>query len=188
MNKKELRKLAKTKLDALSKEERLRRTEIIHQKLYQTKEWLNAKIIGITVSIGDELDTYKVIQKAWVEKKIVGVPRCLPLKKELVFYEINSFEDLEDSFYGLKEPKEKKEKVILPKNISFLLVPGVVFDQHGYRIGHGGGYYDRFLELYGSEIKATCSLCFHFQLMDNIPKEDHDIPVEKVITDTVIIK
>lgn len=72
-----------------------------------------------------------------------------------------------------------------PADIDLLLVPGLAFMNNGYRLGFGGGYYDRFLKLYK---KQTASLAFSSQIVSQLPVESHDIPVQKIITEERIIE
>ena len=74
----------------------------------------------------------------------------------------------------------RKQNLVEPNDIDLLIVPGIAFDSEGFRMGFGGGYYDRFLQSFKGN---TVSLAFQEQIVSNLPKEDHDIPVEKIITD-----
>ena len=80
----------------------------------------------------------------------------------------------------LKEPNPEETNIIPIENISYLIVPGVVFDQNGYRIGFGGGYYDRFLSKYDG---PTISLAFDEQILLEVPNESFDIPVQSILSD-----
>ncbi|MDQ0254410.1 5-formyltetrahydrofolate cyclo-ligase [Evansella vedderi] len=180
MNKQDLRDKVKERMATISLEQRNSKTREIHKQLFEKEEWKMGKLIGTTISTGNEIDTYTIIKQAWKEGKDIAVPKCIPKEKELTFYKISSFEDLEVSYFHLKEPIPERTVAVKPDDIDLLIVPGIVFDRGGYRIGYGGGYYDRFLQ--GRELK-TCSLCFEFQLVDAVPKEKHDIPVKIIITE-----
>lgn len=178
--KKTIRKKVLTQLKEIQKPEYEQLSYEIASKLYETDEWKQATTIGITISRPPEVDTYQMIRRAWQEKKRVVVPKCYPETKEMIFYELTRFDELESVYYGLYEPMVEKTKSINKEEISLLLVPGVAYDRRGYRIGFGGGYYDRFL----TDFKGTTiSLAFHLQLFDDLPHEEHDIPVGKIITE-----
>ena len=86
--------------------------------------------------------------------------------------------------FGILEPIELAK--ITYKSIDMVLVPGVIFDKNGYRLGYGLGYYDRFLNKLPKAVKV--GLCFDFQVMDKVPREEHDIPVDYIVTDKEIIE
>lgn len=178
--KKEIRKKVLEELNKLSKPMYEHFSYNIAQKLYHTEEWKEADTIGITVSRPPEVDTYQIIRQAWEENKRVVVPKCYPHTKEMVFRELTRFDELESVYYGLYEPIEEKTRVVSKDEISLLLVPGVAYGKNGYRIGFGGGYYDRFLVDYKGK---TISLAFMIQIFDELPYESHDIPVGKIITE-----
>ncbi|MCD8508756.1 MAG: 5-formyltetrahydrofolate cyclo-ligase [Bacillus sp. (in: Bacteria)] len=184
VSKEKWRKIIVGRLKTLDGNEKLEMTKRIHNRLYEQPEWKNAKVIGTTISTQNEIDTSAIIEKAWAEGKQIVVPKCIPKKKQLIFYQISSYDELEVSYFNLREPIPHLVKEILPSEIDLLLVPGVVFEPIGYRIGHGGGYYDRFLH---DRNVMTVSLCFNMQVVEGIPKEAHDIPVKKIITENGVI-
>ncbi|WP_231889846.1 5-formyltetrahydrofolate cyclo-ligase [Oceanobacillus sp. Castelsardo] len=183
LNKTELRKRTINKLKYLSEDEKLEIEQQLRNNLLGSDIWQKAKTIGITISQGVEWDTTTLIEKAWDERKAVCVPKCLP-NKEMVFYLINDFHQLEKGLYEILEPNPKKTSKVKKQNIDLLIVPGVVFDQNGYRIGFGGGYYDRFLVDFPNE---TISLASHLQVIDRIPTDFYDLPVKCIITEEGMI-
>jgi 5-formyltetrahydrofolate cyclo-ligase len=100
------------------------------------------------------------------------------------FRELRSLEDLENVYMDLYEPIVTKTEVVPSEKIDLLVVPGLVFDRSGYRIGYGGGYYDRYLAHFKG---AAVSLAFNDQIGENLPHEEFDIPVEQVITETGLL-
>jgi 5-formyltetrahydrofolate cyclo-ligase len=180
MTKSEWRKKIKNLLISMEANDRKVMSEKIAVQLFETKEWRNSNFIGITVSRKFELDTTFIIKKAWEEGKTVCVPKCYSANKKMEFRELGSFDDLENVYMDLYEPIIEKTKDISKENIDLLIVPGLVFDKKGYRIGYGGGYYDRFLKNYqGSAI----SIAYSFQTAEQLPIEEFDVPVEQVITE-----
>jgi 5-formyltetrahydrofolate cyclo-ligase len=150
----------------------------IAQLLFQDTIWKEATTVGITISKSPEVDTYQIIRKAWEEGKQVVIPKCLPKKKEMVFRTLTKFNQLESVYYGLLEPIEAMTKEVSANEIDLIIVPGLAFTENGYRIGFGGGYYDRYLANY---LGQTISLAFTPQLVAELPIEEHDIPVNKII-------
>ncbi|PPA71776.1 5-formyltetrahydrofolate cyclo-ligase [Jeotgalibacillus proteolyticus] len=172
------------KLNKLDRKQYKERSSIIHQTLYQTDNWKAATMIGITISRFPEVDTYEIIRKAWSEGKKVTAPRCIHKTREMHFHLIKSFNDVSPSYFDLLEPEPSLERVE-PGRIDLLFVPGLAFDSKGFRLGYGGGYFDRFLSYYNGN---TISLCFTEQVLDAVPVEAHDLPVKRIIGEGLTLK
>ncbi|MEH7111924.1 5-formyltetrahydrofolate cyclo-ligase [Neobacillus niacini] len=156
----------------------------IASALYNHEDWVNAKVIGITISKEPEVDTYQIIRTAWESGKQIVVPKCHPKEKTLSFHTLTEFSQLESVFYGLFEPIVEKTIEVKPEDIDLLIVPGLAYTIEGYRLGFGGGYYDRFLTDFDGK---TMSLAFNFQVISQCVFEKHDIPVSKIITNDEVI-
>jgi 5-formyltetrahydrofolate cyclo-ligase len=156
----------------------------IAQNLYNHEDWKQAKVIGVTISKQPEVDTYQIIRKAWESGKEVVAPKCHPKEKILTFHKITQFSQLESVFYGLFEPIIEKTIEVMPRDIDLLIVPGLAFTREGFRLGFGGGYYDRYLPQYNGK---TISLAFDFQVIPQFTIEEHDIPVSTIITNVEVI-
>ncbi|MCO7176509.1 5-formyltetrahydrofolate cyclo-ligase [Sporolactobacillus kofuensis] len=152
----------------------------VRNRLFDSDLWKNTKTLGITLSIGREIETMAIITRAWAEKKRVAVPKCDPSDRSLHFYKLDSFRQLESGYFGLMEPITEKTRAVDKHAIDLLIVPGVGFDLNGYRIGYGGGYYDRFLQRFSG---LTVSLLLQMQLIDAVPVEEHDQNVDWLITE-----
>lgn len=100
------------------------------------------------------------------------------------FKKISSFNQLESVYYGLLEPVAETAKAS-KEELDALIVPGLAFTKEGYRLGFGGGYYDRFLSNYRGD---TLALTYELQLMDELPIEVHDLAVGKLITPSKVIR
>lgn len=147
--------------------------------------WQDAKTIGTTVSRRREINTTPLIQKAWKQGKAVAVPKADPQVKAMDFRKIHSYQDVETAYAGIQEPIEELTESVSNDDIDLLMVPGLLFDRQGYRIGFGGGYYDRYLIAYN---KAAVSLALDMQVIDSVPKESFDRPVDFVVTETKVIE
>lgn len=176
--KKKMRMDIQKKLSDLSDGIRDLESEQMREQLFQTDIWKNATTIGVTVSRGNEINTYPIIERAWGEEKTVVVPKCHAKDFSMDFRKIDSYEQLEVVYFGLKEPIVEKTELITPEEIDLLIVPGLLFDEKGFRIGFGGGFYDRYLERYPG---ITVSLSHPVQLNNDIPKEPFDKPVDYLI-------
>lgn len=185
MSKQLLRKKIIEYLSKLPKDERGTIEKKLHDQIIEQPFWKDAHTIGITVSQNIEWDTYNIIETAWKQGKKVAVPKCDPKLKQLHFYVITSFDQLEIAHFNIKEPIPSKTEEIHYDEMDLLVVPGLVFDQRGYRVGFGGGYYDRFLTKYNKE---TVSIISSEQLTEKIPTEAFDLPVRNIITEKEVIK
>ena len=160
--------------------------EKIYNKLFNNELFIKAKNIFIYIGFGTEIDTKFIIKRALNENKNVYIPKIYKSDKSMKAIRLNSFDDLKENSMGILEPIEDNE-FINKKDIDLIIVPGVVFDENGNRIGYGGGYYDRYLE----EIKLKNNklvLAYEFQVLDCIIEEDHDIKVDYIITEEKIRK
>ena len=136
-----------------------------------------ADTILIYVSLDDEVDTRRLINYFLESGKKVAV--CKVLGKEMKFYYINSFDDLTFGYKNILEPKEYCIEVS-DFSSSISITPGICYNKIGYRIGYGGGYYDRFYEkvnLY------KIGLCYKEFLIDDEFNDIYDVAVDEIITD-----
>ena len=184
MDKKQMRKEKKELLSSLDRNRYEHKSYLIALGLYGTEEWQNSKTIAITVSNFPEVETWQIIKRGWEEGKNIVVPKCSPSDKRLIFYKLDSFDQLEKVFFGLFEPNPPKTVRVEKEDIELVVVPGLAFMRNGYRLGFGGGYYDRFLEQYNG---MTASLAFQEQLVEKVPVEQFDLPVSKIISEREII-
>ena len=152
--------------------------------LYNHHIWKNAHTIGITVSRDFEIETKRIIERAWEEGKNIVIPKCDPRTNQMEFYMYRPNTVLESVYNGLKEPVPDKEQKVGSGKIDVMVVPGLVFSRTGYRIGFGGGYYDRYLASFEGK---KLSLAFTMQIRDDIPVEEFDIPVDYLITEQGVI-
>lgn len=183
MTKQEARVMMKQKRSVMSEEERRRQEQAVAQRLFTLREWSQVEWFYPFVSYGTELDTLNILKQV-LQHPISGrmlrvaVPRVEG--REMDFYEIHSMEDLEPGYQGILEPKADCPEVEAREG--FMLLPGLAFDREGNRVGYGGGYYDRYLERYGSERLLTVAVAFDYQVVDHIEGEVHDIRPQIILT------
>lgn len=180
MDKKELRKVAKERLSNIDNKTRKKISNQLIRQLVSSDLWKQAGTIGVTVSSGFEWDTEPIIEQGWKEGKTIVVPKCTPRNRQLDFYHLENFDQLEDSFYNLREPNPDVTTKVDKQAIDVLIVPGLLYDKRGYRIGFGGGYYDRFLADFPNK---TVSVFYSEQLLDEVPNELYDLPVQALLTE-----
>jgi phosphoribosylglycinamide formyltransferase-1 len=177
-----LRKEIRKKRESLDQKEVLELSEKITQKVISLGEFEIAKTVLLYSSKGKEVFTKNLMQYALLEGKRL----CLPvtLKEGLQIYEVDSLKELSPGAFGILEPLKLPEKLIEPEEIDFVLVPGIAFDKMGNRIGYGMGYYDSFLK----KVRVPkVGLLFEVQLLDSVPYEKHDVPVDILISEKQII-
>lgn len=147
----------------------------LEDKFLANKIYQESQIVALFLSMPFEVNTEKLIQEGLREGKQILVPRTAP-RGQMDFVPYNP-DSLGLSSFGILEPT--KGCAVDKNTIDLILVPGLAWNKKGYRIGFGGGFYDRYL----ADFKGrTLSLCYDFQLLD-FESECHDVPVEEVITD-----
>lgn len=184
MTKKQLRKEMLNKLKCMEENKYWDASKNIHSNLLTEADFSPSDLIGITISRFPEVDTTELIGHLWEKGIGVAAPKCDPISRSMQFYRITSFNELNTVYMDLREPDPTRSIKVDVTELSFLIVPGVVFSPNGYRIGFGGGYYDRFLTKYTG---PTASLAFDIQLVDTVPFEEHDLPVDRLFTEKRII-
>src|SRR4030042_3316622 len=117
----------------------------IVRRLTELREIRDSSTLMVFLSFGSEVLTDDLIRWGWEEGKRIVVPLCRPEGLELTPCRIDGFAELEAGHYGIREPKAARLRVVPPGEIDAVLVPAVAFARRGYRVGYGGGYYDRFL-------------------------------------------
>ena len=179
--KEELRKRIKKKRNALSTSEVLEKSSKIKKRFFEMELFRKAQTILFYVSYGKEVFTHDMIKESIVMGKRVVVPKSVTTNNTLILSELTSWGDLELGAYNILEPKQESIEQVDIESIDLIIIPGVVFDVHGNRIGHGKGYYDRLL--YYSQDIPTIGLAFEFQIVDNIKSEQHDEKIYFIITE-----
>ena len=180
--KQKIRKKIKEKIKSYSELEKSQKSAIIKLRLINEEDFKKAKCVMFYVSLKDDVDTLSMIDETLKMGKRVTVPVILKEEKRLIASEIKNREnDLECQHFGICQPRKGHLKEIPLEDIDLVVVPGVAFDKENSRLGRGHGYYDRFLCCLPKRTK-TIGLAFDFQIVENLPKDSHDIPVSKIIT------
>ena len=144
-------------------------------------------MVYITLENENEVSTEPIIDDLMNRGKRVFVPLTVHKTKELIVSELKDLDnDLEVGNFGVMEPKKETTRPVEPSVLDLVIVPGVAFDKKGYRVGHGAGYYDRFLPKL-SKKTVTVSIAFDMQMIDEVPADCHDIPVKYIITEKQFI-
>ena len=184
--KSDIRKDILYKRNSLSESEIINNSKIINLRVIATKEYQSSTSIGAYYPTGSEVKTFDIIKHSIDNKKEIGLPRVIDSTK------IKFFKIIEDSFEKIKFTKgkygifENSLSTISIDQMDLLIIPGIAFDSQGNRIGYGKGYYDRFLS--SRKAKYIIGLAYEAQIINEIPNNDHDIPVNIIITEKRTIR
>lgn len=178
MEKQDIRRKIKALRTMLSDADKRSAAESVFSLLEQTAAFLMADKVLMYHSLPDELQTPAFLEK-WHGRKHFYLPRVNGVNLEILPYDKSR---LELGAFHIEEPTG--DDTVAPEEIELIVVPAVAYDRRGNRLGRGKGFYDRLL----CESKATkIGVAYDFQLFDELPTEEHDVPVDYVITQTSVI-
>ena len=159
----------------------------IISRLRELPEYQVARCVLWYVSSQNEVRTQQAVAGAISSNKKVVVPFCED--RELKLFWLESMDELETGRYGILEPKKELRGDVSKKmavtDVNLIIVPGVAFDSQGHRLGHGHGYYDKCLQDACPETTFV-ALAFECQMFNEIPMQDHDIAMNKVVTERTV--
>ncbi len=155
-------------------------SEKIQKKLKKIYAFKDAQKIGVYYPIGSEILTQDIIQELLSNGKDVFLPKVMGEKME--FRKIADFSSLEKGSFDIMEPKEDCQ---IDNSLDVILVPTVGISQIGVRLGYGHGFYDRYLAEHNT---VTISLTLEKQIVKNIPKSEHDIIIDWIISEDRILE
>lgn len=188
-----VRNLRQKKIEIRSRHKKLREgfpvekkaefDDAIAERFLSLPEYKNCKTLLAFISKDIEVETKKIVAKAFEDGKRVAVPKCDTETTTIAFYEISSYDDLESGFYGLLEPKPEC-KWVEDFSDCICMVPGLVYDRDGYRLGFGKGYYDRFLLNFEG---VTVGVCYSRCVEHELPRGYYDRPINMVVTERYTI-
>lgn len=164
--------------------DRGQRSQVIGDRFLQAFPLEDLRHPLVYVSVRDEVATIRLLESCLIQFREVVVPYCLP-DYQLALFPLREMTELRSGKYGILEPDEqlRAERTVDPQSIDLAVVPGVAFDRKGNRLGYGKGYFDRLL----ARLPPNCprvALAFDCQLVDTIPAEAHDIPLQTIVTET----
>lgn len=186
MTKGEIRIYQKKLRSQLEEAQKLFYDECILNHIMETKEYQDCKRVFTYVSFQSEIDTFNIMEQAFLHDKQVYIPKVEA--HGLEFYEIKNLKGLVRSSYGILEPTGNVEHRFssssTPKSQkeNLMLLPGLAFDPYGNRIGYGAGYYDKYLVSQGVDTFYKLALAYEFQILERVPSEDFDIHADAIIT------
>lgn len=188
MKKETIRKRILSLRDSQTEEEMRSKSELILKRLFNLPEFKKAKTILFYVAIRSEVRTEQMIKQALKQGERVVVPISDVKERKLILSELKDFDgELELGTFNILEPKKEFFRPVSPEEIDLIIVPGVAFDKDGDRIGYGMGFYDNFLKTIRKDIPLV-GLAYELQIVDDIPVDDKDVTVDKVVTEKNVIE
>ena len=185
MDKKQLRAQLKGRLLELTNGRHVEKSRRACEKLVDTPQFRQSDTIMFYLSLPHETDTTPAMLKAWESGKTVVVPKVLWKQKRMIAVKIDSLAaGFSTKVAGLRNPTAETHFAL--EDINLVIVPGVGFDRDGNRLGTGNGYYDKFFDD-DSLVATRCGLAYSEQLVDFIPADEHDKPMDLIVTDEEVI-
>lgn len=182
MSKDEIREIIKMRARKSTRKKEIDRSKKIAKRILALGEVKSADAIMCYVSMEGEVHTHELIDELIARGKRVYVPR---VRKRGVMdaIRIHAMDDLAPGTYGILEPREGN--IIAPQALDVVIVPSVAIDAARNRLGHGAGYYDRYLE---NTRALRVAPVFEWQMVDYVPHEEHDILMNVVVSESRIIQ
>ncbi|MEO1528714.1 MAG: 5-formyltetrahydrofolate cyclo-ligase [Planctomycetota bacterium] len=158
-------------------------SKTIVEQVLAMPTYRDAKCVLWYLDVRDEVRTLDGVRRALSQQASVAIPWCD--EKELRLFRLRDLAELETGRFGILEPRVslrfEDDRLVNADSVDVTLVPGVAFDLSGGRLGHGAGFYDRFLSLGGG---TRVGLAFECQLVDAVPMADHDVRVDWLVTES----
>ena len=190
--KRELRAMMLLRRDALMPLERERMSASITAQLLALPDYRQATTVMAYMSMGSEFSTLNFVQQVLLDGKRLVLPRVDKLTRSLALHEVADLHDLATGVWAISEPKPDA-KIYPLSEIDFILVPGLAFDRCGYRLGYGGGFYDRLfaknmLTVTKTPASMRVSAAFSMQIIDAVPTTEEDQKVAVIITENEMMQ
>jgi len=179
MEKDEARRAMREAVGRLTPAERREQAAAVCDLAMGLPEMAAARTVMAFLTMAGEIDTAPLIRGCLRESRRVYAPQSLKRTKRMIPLRLRSLEELRPGAYGILEPVG--DEACRPEDIDLILVPALGFDRQGVRLGKGAGYYDRFMASPGFHATRV-GIGFRCQLLAAVPREEHDLPVEIVVT------
>lgn len=167
---------------SLSPDEKEELDAEIFRRLIATYQYKNCDTVMIYASTAIEVDTFRIIEHALMTGRRVALPRCIKGTREMVFHYITDLSQLKTGSFGVLEPTEDLPVADTPEN-ALMVVPALSLDSYGYRLGYGGGYYDRYLSASKSE---SIGICYSENYCYRLYHGRYDVPLGAVLTEKFV--
>ena len=175
MDKKELRRQIREMKRAMTEEEIVAASQRLGELFRNCPQYQAARTIYGYLPYNQEVRTVPMLEQAMKDGKRVAVPKCYG--DEMKFIYMDDLTRVEKGYAGIPEPIA--DDPVADDETALVLMPGMAFTTDGKRMGYGGGFYDKFLAAEPNH--PTVALCYSFQMVEDLPTEDYDIPVDCVL-------
>ncbi len=181
--KRALRARVRAARDALAPEERVHLSSAVEDRLFEIPTVGRAGTVMVFSSFGSEVSTGGIIERLAEDGRRVVLPRVTGIEMEAVAYRPG--DPVRTASFGAMEPAAGS--AVPPEEIDLVITPGLVFDRAGYRLGYGGGHFDRFLVRVRRDA-VRVGVCFDLQVVHEIPRDPWDQPVDVIVTERELIR
>ena len=175
MDKKVLRAQIREMKRAMTPEQIEQASQRLGELFVQTSQYRQAKTIYGYLPYNQEVRTVPMLEQALRDGKRVAVPKCYG--DEMKFIYMDDLSQVAPGYANIPEPIA--DEPVADDKTALVLMPGMAFTEKGDRMGYGGGFYDKFLA--AEPEHPTVALCYAFQMVESLPTEDYDIPVDCVL-------
>ena len=179
IEKKEIRKKIRGVRDAISAAQKAAWDARLCARVIESESFRDCKILLIYAPTGSEVAVMPIAEEAWRQGKRVAFPICHVESCTVRFHEARSADELVSGEYGIAAPSAEAPAYAGEAD-ALCIVPGLVFDRQGYRIGYGKGYYDRFLSDFDG---ISMGLTYTALLCERLPRGRYDLPVDILVTE-----
>ncbi|MDR0889289.1 MAG: 5-formyltetrahydrofolate cyclo-ligase [Oscillospiraceae bacterium] len=174
MDKTTLRKAISAQKRAMTQAQIQEASAFLAAQLFAHPLYKQARAIYGYLSYNQEVQTVPILRRAMADGKRVALPKIFC--EEMRFIWMDDLWRVREGYKGVPEPMD--DAPIADDDAALVLLPGLAFDAKGGRLGYGGGFYDRFL---ANRAHPTIALCYDFQLLQDIPREPHDICIDALL-------
>ena len=175
MTKAELSAQIRAKKRAMTGDEIRSKSRMLCAMFLCSPEYLRSDTVYAYLPYNQEVRTEYILEKALADGKKVAVPKVFGDTMKFIYLE--DLDQVSSGYCGIPEPVA--DGPVADDPTALVLMPGLAFDEAGHRIGYGGGFYDKFLA--SEPNHPTVALCYDFQMVEDIPVDERDIPVDRVI-------
>ncbi len=159
------------------------KSTVMQQRILKLEQWRQAQCVLLYAAFRQEADTRLLLENSLTQGRITLLPRCVKGSNALELAAISNPGQLVSGAYGIPEPDPARCPRQTQPVPEIVVLPGVGFDRQGFRLGYGGGYYDRLLDSGELGTPLRIGLCFDFQLLDTLPTDSWDKPVHAICTE-----
>ncbi|XP_056316985.1 5,10-methenyltetrahydrofolate synthetase (5-formyltetrahydrofolate cyclo-ligase) [Danio aesculapii] len=189
-----LRREIKSRVSAVSDQEKLRQSRVVSQKLFRHPKYLSSQRVAVFLNMHDEVATEEILQDIFRRGKTCFIPRYFTKSTHMDMLRLKDMEDMETlplTAWNIRQPGDDdkhRDEALDTGGLDLILMPGLGFDKSGNRLGRGKGFYDTYLERCRTHPKGkpyTIALAFKEQICAEIPVGEHDILIDEVLHEDV---